>query len=310
VLKYTIRRLLLMIPTLFIVLLVTFTLAHAAPGGPWDRGENNKRTQQVVEQLNRKYGLDKPLPEQFALYVWNAMRGDFGVSFTFRDRQVTDVIAEALPKSAQLGVGAILLAVAISIPLGVISALRQNTPVDYGSLLFATAGTSIPSFVLAIFAIYVFAVGLKWLPTSGWGGGDARHLLLPTLCLAIGSSAFLTRMTRASVLEAIRQDYVRTARAKGLREQVIVVTHILRNALIPVATVLGPATAAIITGTFFIEYMFSIPGLGRHFVNSILGRDYPMILGIFLLYAFVIMVANLTVDLLYGALDPRIKVQK
>lgn len=323
-LKYTVRRLLLIIPTLFAVLLITFTLAHAAPGSPWDKDESKKQTQAIVDNLNRKYGLDEPVfpgvmsddsgthlvAGQIVLYIWNAVRGDFGVSFTFRDRQVTDIIGEAWPKSAQLGVQAILLAVAISIPLGVISALRQNTVVDYGSLLFATVGTSIPGFVLAILSIYIFAVNLHWVPVSGWGGGNPKNLILPTVLLAIGASAFLTRITRASMLEVIRQDYVRTARAKGLREQVVVVGHILKNALIPVATVLGPATAGIITGTFFIEQIFAIPGLGRYFVNSILARDYPLILGVYLLYALVISVANLTVDLLYGVLDPRIKVSK
>ena len=309
-LKYTIRRLLLLIPTLFVVLVVTFTLAHAAPGGPWDKDESKKQTQAVVDNLNKKYGLDRPLPEQFALYTWNVLHGDFGVSLTYRDRQVTDIIGDAFPISARLGVQAILLAIAFSIPLGVISALRQNTVVDYGALLFATAGTTIPSFVLAIFAIYIFSVKLGWFPTQGWANGDIRHVVLPTIVLAVGSSAFVTRITRASMLEAIRQDYVRTARAKGLKEQVVVITHILRNALIPVVTILGPATAFIITGTFFIEYMFSIPGLGRLFVNSLFGRDYPLLLAIYLLFAFVIAIANLTVDLLYGVLDPRIKVAK
>jgi oligopeptide transport system permease protein len=310
VLKYTIRRLLLLIPTLFVVLLVTFTLAHAAPGGPWDKEDAKRQTQTIVDNLNRKYGLDKPLPEQFALYVWNVLHGDFGVSLSHRDREVTTIIGERFPVSARLGLQGILLAVAISIPLGVISALRQNTIVDYGALLFATAGTTIPSFVLAIFFIYVFSVTLGWFPTQGWNDGDLPHSVLPTVALAVGSSAFLTRITRASMLEAIRQDYVRTARAKGLREQVVVVTHILRNALIPVVTVLGPATAFVVTGTFFIEYMFSIPGLGREFVNSLFARDYPVLLAIYLLFAFIISVANLSVDLIYGLLDPRIKVAK
>ncbi len=309
-LKYTVRRLLLIIPTLFAVLVITFALAHAAPGSPWDGDEARARPQQIIDNLNKKYGTDQPLPTQFVTYLWSAVRGDFGVSFTFKDRQVSEIIAEAWPKSAQLGIQAILLAVAISVPLGVISALKQNTLVDYGSLLFATLGYSIPSFVLSLFFIYIFAVNLGLLPVTGWGGGNPRNLVMPTVLLAIGASAFLTRITRTSMLEVIRQDYVRTARAKGLGEQVVVRVHILRNALIPVATVLGPATAGIITGTFFIEQIFNIPGLGRYFVNSILARDYPLILGVYLLYALVISVANLTVDLVYGVLDPRIKVAR
>ncbi len=307
-LKYTIRRLLLIIPTLFFVLLITFTLAHATPGGPWDQNENRVRPQVIIDNLNRKYGLDKPLHEQFAIYLFNAVRGDFGVSFSYRDRQVTEIIGQFFPVSAQLGVQAILLAIAIAIPLGVISALRQNTIVDYGSLFLATIGVSIPSFVIAIFLIYLFGVQWRLLPIIGWG--KLQNMILPTAILAIGGAAFLTRITRASMLEAIRQDYVRTARAKGLSEQVVIVGHVLKNALIPVATILGPATAAIITGTFFIEYMFSIPGLGREFVRSISARDYPMIMAVFLLFALVISVANLTVDLIYGVLDPRVKVGK
>ena len=309
-LSYTIRRLLLIVPTLFVVLVVTFALAHAAPGGPWDKEEAKRQSPAIIDNLNRKYGLDRPLPEQFGLYLWNVLHGDLGVSLSQRDREVKQIIGDALPVSARLGVQAILLALAISVPLGVISALRQNSAIDYASLLLATAGTSIPSFVLAIFAIYVFAVIVPWFPVSGWGDGDMRHVFLPSLVLAVGSCAFLTRITRASVLEVIRQDYVRTARAKGLHEHVVVAVHVLRNALIPVVTVLGPATAFIITGTFFIEYMFSIPGLGRWFVNSLFARDYPLLLGIYLLFAFVISLANLTVDLLYGVLDPRIKVAR
>ena len=305
-LKYTIRRLLLIVPTLFFVLLITFTLAHVAPGGPWDADENKLRSPLIIENLNRKYGLDKSLQEQFATYLWNLVRGDLGVSFSYRDRQVTEIIAQFFPVSAQLGIQAVLLAVAIAIPLGVVSALKQNTIVDYGALLLVTVGVAIPSFVIAIFLIYLFGVQWHLLPVLGWG--KLQNMVLPTAILAIGASAFLTRITRASMLEAIRQDYVRTARAKGLSEQVVIVGHVLRNALIPVATILGPATAAVITGTFFIEYMFSIPGLGREFVRSINARDYPMIMAVFLLFAFVISLANLTVDLIYGALDPRVKV--
>lgn len=308
-LKYTVRRALLIIPTLFFVALITFILAHAAPGGPWDaKNENKRQTEHVIVLLNEKYGLDKPLHEQFVLYLWNAARGDFGVSFAFRDRPVIEQIGRGFPVSAQLGIQAILLSLAIAIPLGVVSALKQNTAVDYGSLFFATAGVSIPSFVLAVFAIYIFAVQFHLLPVTGWG--RIENMILPTALLGVGGAAFLTRLTRASMLEVIRQDYVRTARAKGLREQVVIVRHVLKNALIPVVTVLGPATAGIITGSFFIEHIFNVPGIGRFFVTSINARDYPMILGIYLLYALLLTVANLTVDLAYGLVDPRVKVEK
>ncbi len=188
-----------------------------------------------------------------------------------------------------------------------ISALRQNSGVDYASMAFATIGTTIPSFVIAIVAIYLFAVNLKLVPIVGWG--TPRHMILPTLILSLGAMAFLTRVTRASMLEAIRQDYVRTARGKGLSEQMVIVGHVLKNAMIPIATIVGPATAGLITGSFIIEVLFNVPGLGREFVLSITRRDYPLIMGVYLLYAFIIAVANLTVDILYGLLDPRIRLK-
>ena len=297
----------LLVPTLFFVAVIVFALAHAAPGSPFDRNENRPLPQATVDRLNELYGINKPLHEQFVLYVGNALRFDFGSSLV-RDRSVSDIIGAQFPVSAQLGVQALLVALAIALPLGVISALKQNTGVDYGSLFLATIGTSIPSFVIAIFAIYIFAVNLRLVPIVGWA--TPKHMILPTLILALGPAAFLTRITRSSMLEAIRQDYVRTARSKGLREQAVVVTHVMKNAMIPVATIIGPATAALITGSFIIEHVFSVPGLGREFILSIQKRDYPVIMGVYLLYAFVIAVANLTVDLVYGMLDPRIKVAK
>src|SRR5437870_986967 len=295
-LKYTIRRLLLLIPTMFFVAVIVFFLAHAAPGSPFDAksvGDKQLPTA-TIERLENLYGVNKPVPEQFMLYLGNVARFDFGNSFR-SGRAVSEIIGEEFPVSAQLGVQALLLALALSLPLGVVSALRQNTAVDYGSLFFATVGTTIPSFVIAIFAIYIFAVNLRWLPIIGWG--DLRHMVLPTVILALGPAAVLTRITRASMLEAIRQDYVRTARSKGLREQVVVVTHVMKNAMIPVATIVGPVTAGLITGSFIIERLFSIPGIGRLYITSIEGRDYPVIMATTLLYAFFIMVANITVDL-------------
>jgi oligopeptide transport system permease protein len=306
-LQYVIRRLLLIVPTMFFVAVITFGLAHAAPGTPWQKNENRQLPQSTIDRLNRLYGIDKPITEQFALFLGNAIRLDFGPSLT-SDRQVMDIIGQGFPVSAQLGAQALLLSLAISLPLGVISALKQNSAVDYGSLFFATVGYTIPSFVIAIFAIYIFAVNLRLLPIVGWG--DLRHMILPTIILALGPAAVLTRITRASMLEAIRQDYVRTARSKGLREQVVVVSHVMKNAMIPVATIVGPVTAGLITGSFLIEQIFSVPGIGRLYVRSILQRDYPVIMATTLLYAFLIMVANITVDIVYGILDPRIKVGK
>ena len=308
-LKYTIRRLLLLIPTMFFVAVIVFFLAHAAPGSPFDAKSQGDRglPLSTILKLEEHYGLNRPVGEQFLLYMQSAIKFDFGNSFR-SGRPVADIIGDGFPVSAQLGIQALLIALAFALPLGIVSALRQNSGVDYASLFFATIGTTIPSFVISIFFIYLFGVTLHWLPFVGWS--TPAHWVLPTVILALGPMAFLTRITRASMLEAIRQDYVRTARAKGLREQVVVVGHILKNAMIPVATIVGPATAGLITGSIIIEGIFSVPGIGRQFLQSILARDYPMIMAVFLLYAFLISVANLSVDLVYGMLDPRIKVSR
>ncbi len=306
-LKYTVRRILLIIPTMFFVALITFSLAKAAPGSPFDKNENRPLPQATIDRLNALYGLNRPIHEQFVLFLGNAVRLDFGSSLV-RNRPVTEIIGDGFPITAQLGVQALLLGLAISLPLGVLSALKQNSAVDYLSLFFATIGYTIPSFVIAIFLIYLFAVQWRMLPIVGWG--DIRHEILPTVILSLGLAAFLTRITRASMLEAIRQDYVRTARSKGLREQVVIVGHVMKNAMIPVATIIGPATAGLITGSFIIERIFSVPGIGRLYITSIEQRDYPVIMATTLLYAFLIMIANITVDLVYGVLDPRIKIAK
>ena len=306
-LKYTIRRFLLLIPTMFFVALIVFFLAHAAPGSPFDaKAQGDKGLPlATILKLEQHYGLNKPVFEQFVLYMESVIKFDFGTSFR-SGRQVSDIIGDGFPVSAQLGLQALLVAIVFALPLGVISALKQNSGVDYASLFFATIGTTIPSFVIGIFAIYIFGVWLHWLPFVGWS--TPAHWVLPTVILALGPMAFMTRITRASMLEAIRQDYVRTARAKGLGEQVVIVTHVMKNAMIPVATIIGPATAGLITGSIIIEGLFSIPGIGRLFLQSILGRDYPLIMAVYLLYAFLICLANLSVDLVYGMLDPRIKV--
>ena len=308
--QYLVRRLLLTIPTLFLVALITFGLAHATPGGPWDTNEGKALAPEVEANLNRFYGLDRPLPEQFLLYLGNLLRFDFGTSVQ-SNRAVREVIGEGLPVTAQLGLQALALALLVSIPLGVVSALRRNSAIDRASALLSTVGTAIPNFVLALLLISLFVVTLRVLPFVGWGNGlDLRRMLLPTLLLALPSLAYFTRIMRASLLEVIGQDYVRTARGKGLGERAIVLRHMVKNALIPVATVAGPTTAGLIAGSFVIEFLFSIPGIGRLSIRSIEARDYAVVMGTTLLYAALVVLANLTVDLLYAFLDPRIKLAR
>jgi oligopeptide transport system permease protein len=291
---------------MFFVALITFTLAHMAPGSPFDRNANRPMTQETIDRINRYYGVDKPIPEQFVTYMGNLLKGDLGLSFT-KQRPVVEIIGQGIGTTFQLGIGALVFSLAFSIPLGIISALKQNTIIDYLSMLVATIGTTIPGFVIAIFLIYIFGVSLHLLPFVGWGSW--QHMVMPIFVLSLGAGGFLTRITRASMLEAIRQDYVRTARSKGLHERAVIVGHALKNALIPVATIIGPATAGLITGSFIIESLFNVPGMGRLYIISIGQRDYPTIMATTLLYAFLIMIANLTVDILYGVLDPRIKVR-
>ncbi len=301
--RYLIRRLLWMIPVLISISLITFVLMHSVPGGPWDRSK--QLAPQVVENLNRRYGLDKPLWEQYTSFVGNAARGDLGVSFIYQDRKVTDVILEGLPVTATLAFAAIIFAILIGIPLGVIAALRQNSWVDYLSLFFATIGASVPNFVMGIVLIILLSVGLHLLPTGGWGSW--QKVVMPAMSLGFYPGALLARMTRASMIEAMRQDYVRTARSKGLVEDIVLWRHIFKNALIPVVTILGPWMAILITGSFIVESIFAIPGIGKFYIQGIFARDYGLLMGTTLFYAVVIAVANLLVDILYAFIDPRIR---
>ncbi len=301
--KYVARRILWLLLVLLVVSFLTFVLMHLIPGGPWDR--DKPLAPQVVANLNAKYGLDKPFIVQYGNYVWGLLHGDLGVSYSFQDRSVTEIILQGLPKTATLGLTAFALAVLMGIPLGMAAALKQNSPVDYASVLFSTIFASIPGFVLGILLIIVFSVALHWLPTGGWG--SIGQLVMPAFALAALPAAFIARITRASTLEVMRQDYVRTARAKGLLERVVLSRHILRNSLIPVVTIAGPEFANLVTGSFIIENLFSIPGIGRLFVQGVFARDYGLIMGSILFYAFVVAIINLVVDVLYGAIDPRIR---
>jgi oligopeptide transport system permease protein len=276
---------------------------HLVPGGPWDR--EKALAPQVVDALNKKYGLDKPFFAQFGDFLWNLLHGDLGVSYTSQDRNVTSIILEGLPKTATLGFTAFILAILIGVPFGMAAALKQNSWIDYLSVLFSTVFASIPGFVLGILLIIIFSVELHWLPTGGWG--NIQKLIMPAFALATLPAAYIARITRASTLEVLRQDYVRTARAMGLKERIIMVRHILRNALIPVITIAGPELAFLISGSFIIENLFSIPGIGRMFVNGVFARDYGLIMGSVLFYAFAVALINLVVDVFYAIIDPRIR---
>jgi oligopeptide transport system permease protein len=300
---FLVRRVLFLIPVLFFVALMTFVLMHLTPGGPWDR--EKPLSPAAVANLNAKYHLDLPPAEQFGLYLWNVLHGDFGPSYAHPDQSVSDVVRGGLGITFQLGVFAFVFAVALGLPLGVLAALNHNRPGDYASMFVAVFGYSVPNFVLATFAIVLFAAVWHLLPTGGWDGW--RAWILPPIALGLGPAAAIARYTRASMLDVIRQDYVRSARAKGVSELLLVRRHELKNALLPVATVLGPTVAYLVTGSFVVEEIFHIPGIGRNFVDSVLARDYPVIMASVLLYATAVALANAVVDLSYAALDPRMR---
>jgi len=303
--RYIIRRTLWFIPVLLAVTIFTFVLVRVIPGGPFDRIGDKTLPPEIVANLEAKYNLDKPVWQQYLDYMWNLIQLDLGPSFSYRTRTVNDIIAQSLPVSAQLGVMSIALGVIIGIPAGCLAALKHNGWIDHTSTFIAILGYSIPSLVMGPVLIWIFALKLGWFPVARWEG--PIYWVLPVLTLGSGLSASIARLTRGSLLQVLQEDYIRTARAKGLRERVVVVGHALKNSLIPVVTILGPMFAAVVTGTFVVEQIFGIPGLGKHFVTSIGNRDYPVILGTTLLYAVLLVVANLVVDITYAWLDPRIR---
>lgn len=301
--RYVANRLLWLLPVLLGVSLITFVIMHFVPGGPWD--EEKPLAPTVVENLNRKYGLDQPVWRQYTAFVGNALKGDLGVSYTYQDRSVTSIILQGLPKTATIGLLAFTISLGVGIPLGIAAAVRKNSVVDYLSVGFATVFAAVPGFVLAFLLVIVFSIKFHLLPTGGWG--TPKHLALPAIALAALPAAYIARISRAAMLDALRQDYVRTAYAKGLSGLAVHRRHALKNALIPLLTVLGPELAALVTGSFIIEQVFSIPGTGRLFVQGVFQRDYGLIMGTVLFYAAVIAVLNLVVDLLYAVVDPRVR---
>jgi oligopeptide transport system permease protein len=301
---YIIRRVLLLFPTLFAIYTLTFFLMHATPGGPWSQGDKPVPPL-VLKRLNQAYGLDEPLWKQYFTYLGNVLQGDFGPSFSSRSRTVTDIIGESFPVSMQLGLVAMAIALLIGIPLGVLGAVKHNSLLDYLSGFVAIFGVSTPSYVTVSLLVLLLANTFHLVPTGGWDGIASTKILIPAFALALYPAAVLARYTRSSMLDVLSADYVRTARSKGLSERLVIVRHAIRNALLPVMTVSGIVLADVITGSFFVETIYQVPGIGRYFVDSITSRDYPMILGTVLLLGAVVSVMNLIVDLLYPLLDPR-----
>jgi ABC-type dipeptide/oligopeptide/nickel transport system permease component len=306
-LHYALSRVIWLAPTLLAMALVTFLVMHATPGSPLDPVAEgaNPLSPEAQKNLAAHYGLDRPLPHQFVIFVANAVRGDFGNSFVYKTRSVREILAQAFPVSLFLGVMALAIAITGGIALGVLAAVYQNRGWDYLSVGLATFGVAVPNFVLAVFLIVLFSLMVPLFPTGGWD--SPRHWVLPTITLALAPLGIVARFTRASMLEVIRSDFTLTARAKGLGEVPVILKHALKNAFIPIVTLLGPMAAAVGTVSFFVESIFRVPGMGRFFVESMTGRDYPMIMAVVLTYGAFLALMNLVVDLLYGALDPRIR---
>jgi ABC-type dipeptide/oligopeptide/nickel transport system permease component len=298
----------MVIPTLIAISLITFIIMHATPGSPMQprAPQANPLPPAAQEALAKKYGLDKPLWQQYLHYLRNIFTLDFGFSYQYQTREVRDIMATTLPVSLHLGVMAMALAILIGIPLGVIAAINQNGPVDYLCSFIATLGVAVPNFILALFLIVLLVLLVPIVPRTG-GWDSPIDWVLPTLALSLGPIGIIARYTRASMVEVLRQDFIRTAYAKGLSDRQVIVRHVLKNGLIPPITILGPMFAAIGTGSPFVEKIFRVPGMGRFFVDSLIARDYPMIMAVILIYGAFLAIMNIVVDILYGVVDPRIR---
>lgn len=303
-LRFIVMRLGGLAVELLFISLLTFLMMHDVPGGPWNPGQRGLTDAQVAA-LEARYGLDRPLHEQYLTWLSGAIRFDFGVSFQHPDESVADVIRRTWPVTMHLGVMAVLLAFGVGLPLGIVAAVKRNTVVDHIATLLAIVGMVTPHFVWAILFILIFAMMLKWLPTGGWD--EPKQWIMPVVVYALGPMAIIARYTRSSVIDAIQADYVRTARAKGLPERLVISRHVLKNGMIPLITVLGPIIPNMLTGSIFIEAIFRVPGLGKYWVTSTTARDYTMILGLTMLWAVLIALTYLVTDILYTFVDPRIR---
>ena len=304
-LGFIVHRVAGFLPVLLVIVSVSFFLMRLAPGGPFD--QERALPEQVRANIEARYHLDEPLGRQYLRYLGDVVRGDLGPSFRYPDRSVNELLALGFPVSLTLGLCALAFAVALGGVSGILAALGRNSLVDYLTMTLSLGGVSVPNFVLGPILMLVFALGLGWLPVAGWDSW--RHLILPSVTLGAFYAAYVARLTRAGMLEVIGQDFIRTARAKGLRESVVVLRHALPGAVLPVLTYLGPASAAVLTGSVVVETIFSIPGIGRYFVSSALNRDYTMVLGTVVFYSVLLVGFNLLVDVLYAYLDPRVQVR-
>ena len=304
--RFIIRRLISLIPTLFLIVTFSFFIMKVAPGGPFSAERNPPP--EVLANINKVYHLDEPLPKQYVRYLGNMLRGDLGPSFRYKDYTVNDLIGNTMPNSLILGITALCSALVFGLLVGLVSAVKRNSIADYASMSVAVIGISIPLFVVGPLLMLLFAVKLKWLPTSGWitGRQGLKTLIMPALALSLPYFAYIARLSRASVLEVLRSDYIRTAYAKGLSYPVVLFKHALKGAMLPVISYLGPAFAGLITGSVVIEKIFLVPGLGTFFVQSALNRDYTLIMGTVVMYSIILILMNFVVDILYAVIDPRI----
>lgn len=305
--KYIGKRALMMFLSLFIVTTATFFMMHSIPGNPLG-AQARVMPAEVIEAYNEKYGLNDPIPDQYAKYLRNLLLNrDFGISYKYPGRSITDTITTTSPVSLRIGLQSLAIGLPLGIGLGVVAAFRRDTWVESAISLISIIGITVPVFILAALFQYIFAVKLGWLPTSGWG--EFRHTVLPTMAMMFGPIATYSRYMKSNTLEVLSQDYILTAEAKGVSKMGIVFNHVIRNAILPVITLLGPQIAAVFTGSFVVEQIFSIPGLGYYFVTAIQNSDYNMIIGTTVFYAALFIIAQLLVDILYGVVDPRIRLQ-
>jgi len=300
-----VRRLLVSLITIWILATLTFFLVRILPGDPFT---SEKITPEIKANMMKYYGLDKPLPVQYATYMGNLLKGDMGYSLRYKNREVNNIIADAFPASAELGIRSLIFSVSVGLVLGIIAALNHNKGWDYASMVIAVIGVSVPSFVVGALIQYLFGIKWKILPVAQWK--SFAHTIMPTFSLGLGTLALIARLMRTSMLEVVGQDYIKTAKAKGLSPAQVTVKHQIRNAILPVVTVLGPLVAALLTGTFVVEQIFAIPGLGRHYVLSIQNLDYTMVMGLTIFFGAFLVAMNFLVDIAYGLVDPRIRVGK